>query len=71
MTDWEAIAGQHAEIVRRTIYRLVGNDADVGDCVQETFLEAVRIERRQAVRNWPALLRNLARELGAQYTSGE
>jgi RNA polymerase sigma-70 factor (ECF subfamily) len=27
---------------------------------QETFLEAVKIDRREPVRNWPALLRHLA-----------
>jgi RNA polymerase sigma-70 factor (ECF subfamily) len=60
MTDWEAVVGQHVEIVRRTVYRLVGNEADAWDCVQETFLEAVRIDRREPVRDWPALLRHLA-----------
>jgi RNA polymerase sigma-70 factor, ECF subfamily len=60
MTDWEAVVNQHVGIVRRTVYRVVGNDADAWDCVQETFLEAVRIERREAVRDWPALLRRLA-----------
>lgn len=60
MTDWEAVVGQHVEIVRRTAYRLLGNDADAWDCVQETFLDAVRIDRREPVRDWPALLRHLA-----------
>jgi len=60
MTDWEAVVGQNVEIVRRTVYRLVGNDADAWDCVQETFLEAVRIDRRKPVRDWPALLRHVA-----------
>jgi RNA polymerase sigma-70 factor, ECF subfamily len=60
MTDWEAVIGQHVEIVRRTVYRLVGNHADAWDCVQETFLEAVRIDRREPVRDWSALLRHLA-----------
>lgn len=60
MTAWETIVSQHVEIVRRTVYRLVGNDADAWDCVQETFLEAVRIDRREPVRNWPALLRHVA-----------
>ncbi|MBN2025038.1 MAG: sigma-70 family RNA polymerase sigma factor [Pirellulales bacterium] len=60
MTDWEAVVGQHVEIVRRTVHRLVGNDADAWDCVQETFLEAVKIERREPVRDWTALLRRLA-----------
>jgi len=60
MTDWEAVVGEHVQIVRRTVYRLVGNHADAWDCVQETFLEAVKIDRREPVRNWPALLRRLA-----------
>jgi RNA polymerase sigma-70 factor (ECF subfamily) len=60
MTDWEAVVGQHVEIVRRTVYRLLGNDADAWDCVQETFLDAVRIDRREPARDWPALLRHLA-----------
>jgi RNA polymerase sigma-70 factor, ECF subfamily len=60
MTDWEAVVGQHVETVRRTVYRLIGNDADAWDCVQDTFLEAVRIDRREPVRNWSALLRHLA-----------
>ncbi len=60
MTDWEAVVSQHAGIVRQTVYRLVGNHADAWDCVQETFLEAVKVERREPVRNWPALLRRLA-----------
>jgi RNA polymerase sigma-70 factor (ECF subfamily) len=60
MTDWDAVVSQHVEIVRRTIYRLVGNHADAWDCIQETFLEAVKIDRREPVRNWPALLRHLA-----------
>ncbi len=60
MTDWDAVVGQHVEIVRRTVFRLVGNHADAWDCIQETFLEAVKIDRREPVRNWPALLRHLA-----------
>ena len=60
MTDWEAVVSQNAGIVRSTVCRLVGNQADVADCIQETFLEAVRVDRREPVRNWPALLRHLA-----------
>jgi RNA polymerase sigma-70 factor, ECF subfamily len=60
MTDWEAVVRQHVEIVRRTVHRIVGNHADAWDCVQETFLEAVKIDRREPVRNWSALLRHLA-----------
>jgi RNA polymerase sigma-70 factor (ECF subfamily) len=60
MTDWEAVVRQYASIVQRTVYRLVGNHADAWDCVQETFLEAVKIDRLEGVHNWPGLLRHLA-----------
>jgi RNA polymerase sigma-70 factor (ECF subfamily) len=60
MTDWDAVVTQHVALVRSTIYRLVGNEADTWDCVQETFLEAVKLERREEVRDWPALLHRLA-----------
>lgn len=60
MTDWDAVVTEHVALVRSTIYRLVGNDADTWDCVQETFLEAVKLDRRQPVRDWPALLHRLA-----------
>jgi RNA polymerase sigma-70 factor, ECF subfamily len=60
MTDWEAVVRQHLGIVQRTVYRLVGNHADAWDCTQETFLEAVKIDRREPVRNWSALLRHVA-----------
>jgi RNA polymerase sigma-70 factor (ECF subfamily) len=39
---------------------LVGNDADALDCFQETFLEAVKVDRKERVRDWAALLRHLA-----------
>lgn len=60
MTDWEAVVDQYASIVQRTVYRLVGNHADAWDCIQDTFLEAVKIDRREAIGNWSALLRHLA-----------
>jgi RNA polymerase sigma-70 factor, ECF subfamily len=60
MTDWEAVVRENVAAVQRTVYRLVGNHADAWDCIQETFLEAVRIDRRGAIRDWPALLRLVA-----------
>ncbi len=60
MTDWDAIVREHQGLVWSTAYRLVGNDADALDCLQETFLEAVRVNRREPVREWPALLRRIA-----------
>jgi len=60
MTDWEAVVRENVAAVQRTVYRLVGNHADAWDCIQETFLEAVKIDRRSTVRDWPALLRRVA-----------
>lgn len=60
MADWEAVVRQHVGLVQSTVYRLVGNTADTWDCVQDTFLEAVKLDRREAVRNWSAMLRHVA-----------
>jgi RNA polymerase sigma-70 factor (ECF subfamily) len=58
MPDWPAIVLEFGPLVWRTAYRLLGNDADVADCFQRTFLSAV--EMTEPVRNWPGLLRRLA-----------
>jgi RNA polymerase sigma-70 factor, ECF subfamily len=59
VTDWKIIVEQHAALVWATACRLVGNGPDALDCFQETFLEAVKVARREPVRDWPALLRHL------------
>ena len=60
MTDWKAIVDQYGQLVWATAFRLVGNHADALDCFQETFLEAVKLSRREPVRDWAPLLRHLA-----------
>ena len=60
MTDWKTIVDQYGGLVWATACRLVGNSADAADCFQETFLEAVKVARREPVRDWSALLRHLA-----------
>ncbi|UCC96508.1 MAG: sigma-70 family RNA polymerase sigma factor [Phycisphaerales bacterium] len=60
MIDWQAIIEEHGPTVWQTAYRLLGNDADVADCFQETFVSALGVSRRQQVRNFPALLTRLA-----------
>lgn len=60
MTDWNIILRDHGPTVWRTAWRLLGNRADADDCFQETFVDAVRSERRQAIRNWSAMLQTLA-----------
>jgi RNA polymerase sigma-70 factor (ECF subfamily) len=60
VTDWTTIVDQHGQLVWATAWRLLGNAADALDCYQETFLEAVKVARREPVNNWGALLRHLA-----------
>jgi RNA polymerase sigma-70 factor, ECF subfamily len=60
MTDWKSLVHEHKQLVWQRVYQLVGNDADALDCFQETFLEAVRVDRKETVRDWAALLRHLA-----------
>ena len=60
MADWQRILDEHGATVWQTAYRLLGNTADTADCLQDTFVSAWEVSRRQRVRNWPGLLRRLA-----------
>lgn len=60
MVDWDAIISRDGPAVWRTAYRLLGNRADADDCFQETFLAALSVWRRQAVRHPRAMLQRLA-----------
>ena len=60
MTDWSQIVQQHGPIVWRTAFRLLNNEADASDCFQRAFLSALELERKEVIRNWPALLQRLA-----------
>jgi RNA polymerase sigma-70 factor, ECF subfamily len=60
MTDWSQIVQQYGPMVWRTARRLVNNEADASDCFQRAFVSALELERAQAIRNWPALLKRLA-----------
>src|SRR5947209_9205691 len=59
MTDWSEIVQQHGPAVWRTARRLLNNEADAADCFQRTFVSALEVARKEAVRNWPALLKRL------------
>ena len=60
VTDWKLIVDQHGPLVWATASRLLGNHADAQDCFQETFFEAIKLARREPVRDWGSLLRHLA-----------
>jgi RNA polymerase sigma-70 factor, ECF subfamily len=59
MTDWSQIVQQHGPMVWRTAHRLVNNETDTSDCFQRAFLSALELERTEAIRNWPGLLKRL------------
>jgi RNA polymerase sigma-70 factor (ECF subfamily) len=60
MTNWDAIVGGEGPRVWRTLWRLLGDRADVEDCFQETFLAALALSRRERVDCWSAALSTLA-----------
>jgi len=60
MPDWNTILDEHGPLVLRISWRILGNRADVEDNVQEVFLRAVELHRREPVRHWSGLLRRLA-----------
>jgi RNA polymerase sigma-70 factor, ECF subfamily len=60
MVDWREILERHGPAVWRTVYRLLGQDADALDCYQETFLAAYRFAGRGPVNHWPSFLTSLA-----------
>lgn len=60
VVDWQIIIEKHGAIVWQTAYRLLGNYTDTSDCFQETFISAMKLCKRQKVKNFPALLARLA-----------
>lgn len=60
MSDWEGIVRANGPTVWRTLYRLLGQRADVDECFQETFLSAMEMSRRQKIECWSALLQTVA-----------
>jgi len=54
------IIEEHGPAVWQTSYRLLGNETDAADCFQETLISALKLSRRQRIRNFPALLIRLA-----------
>jgi len=60
MLDWNELVHAEGPAIWRTIQRLVQNRADADECLQETFLAAMRYSERQAVDSLPAMLRRVA-----------
>jgi RNA polymerase sigma-70 factor (ECF subfamily) len=60
MTDWSQIVAEHQQMVWKTVYRLVRNEADAADSFQRTFVSALELSRVETIRNWSGLLKRLA-----------
>ncbi len=58
--DWQKIIEKYGAAVWQVAYRLLGNYADASDCFQETFVCALKVCKRQKVKNFYALLVRLA-----------
>ena len=58
--DWQSIVRTHGPMAFDTAWRLLGSTDDTEDVVQEAFLDALQLHRRQSVDNWGAILRHLA-----------
>ena len=60
MTVWEEIVREYSPAIWKTVYRLVGNPDDAADCVQETFLAAMRHGNSKPIQHWGAFLHRIA-----------
>src|SRR3982751_1507033 len=63
MTGWGGIvrvAGGAGRGVWRPAWGVLPDSADADDCMQEAFVDAVELSRRQPVRHWGRLLTRLA-----------
>jgi RNA polymerase sigma-70 factor (ECF subfamily) len=60
LADWAEIVREHGQMAFNTAWRILGHVADTEDVVQESLLEAFRLQRDRSVRNWGGLLRQLA-----------
>lgn len=54
--DFEALYAKHARYIARVVHRLVGDDGELDDIVQDTFVDAIeglaRLHDPSAVRAW-------------------
>jgi RNA polymerase sigma-70 factor, ECF subfamily len=60
LPGWSKIVADNGDAVWRTVYRILGHDADAHDCYQETFLAAVRVGSANPPRDWSRFLVSVA-----------
>ena len=62
--NWDQLVSDTGPVVWKTLWRLLGERADVEDCFQETFVAALKLAKRELVECWPAMLCRLATARG-------
>ncbi len=60
MVDWSALIDEHGPLVARISWRILGRAADVEDNVQEVFLHAYHLQRKETIHHWRGLFGRLA-----------
>jgi RNA polymerase sigma-70 factor, ECF subfamily len=58
--NWSDLVQTHRALVVGVVRRIVGNDHDTEDVVQDVFWEAFRASERQVIESWPGFLRRVA-----------
>jgi RNA polymerase sigma-70 factor (ECF subfamily) len=58
--NWESIVREHGPMAFETAWRVLGHAQDTEDAVQDALVDALQLYRRDTVRNWGGLLRQLA-----------
>lgn len=58
--EWNEIINKYASVVWQHIYRLLGDYTESADCFSETFVGAWEFSRRHKIRNFEALLIQIA-----------
>jgi len=64
MVDWKAIVERHSLRVFQVSYRLTYDRHEAEDAMQEAFVDALELSRREPVKDWGALLTVLATRRG-------
>ncbi|MCA9058255.1 MAG: RNA polymerase sigma factor, partial [Planctomycetaceae bacterium] len=60
VVNWHEIESRFRQDVWAAVYRVLGNEQDALDCMQEVLLEAFQKSQHEQIRNWSAYLRWLA-----------